>query len=597
MRKKVIAAAVVVALVGGGGYYVYQQRSQAAAAAQSGVRVIPAVVQRGDIRTTISGTGPVASVNGVLVKANQTGTVAQLLAQDGDRVKAGQVIMRLTNDSLEASLKQAEIDLQNNRDSINNLLNPQDTAIRTQQLKVESARLTLKQRQTDVDNLTVSAPLAGIVTAVNAVAGSSIANNAVLFTIYDEQSPTFIMNVSQQAAGALTPGTPVQVNIPGFHTIQGTVQQSAGTATPASGNKDATVAVPVSLPHIIGLRPGMVGQASARVDGLTYMIQASGAVENDAVEVRALVTGTANQVAVKEGDRVQAGDLLLKMVNESLEIQLQQAENDLAVQEQSLQNLLNPASDPSGNLHSLRTKLEQSQLTHSNRLREVQELEVKAPVDGQISSLTLRVGDKITNNQNLFRVADYGAMQITITVDELDIAKVKAGQSATVTLDALPGRTYTGKVLKINPEGVFKNDIATFEVTVLVDKPEGLMAGMNSTVNVVVEDKKGVLWLPAQAVQVRQGKAYVQVMQGAEPVQKEIQIGTRTSQQVEVTGGLNEGDSVVLTIIRPTQQQGLGFFGGGNRQQQNQPTVQPAPGAGTPGGGVRVRPGGAQGGR
>ena len=244
---------------------------------------------------------------------------------------------------------------------------------------------------------------------------------------------------------------------------------------------------------------------------------------------------------------------------------MQQAENDLKTQEQNLENLLTPANDPSGQLRTLTSKLDGARVSLASKEADKADLQVKAPVSGQISSLTLKVGDRVTANQNLFRVADYNQMQITIAVDELDVAKTKVGQTAQITLDALSGKTYTGKVTKINPEGVVKNDIATFEVTVTVDKPEGLMAGMNASVNVVVEQKSDVLWLPAAAVQVRGGKAFVQVLENNQVVQKEVQVGTRTSQQAEIVSGLKEGDQVIQTIIRTQTTSGFGGMFGGNR--------------------------------
>ncbi|HWI53169.1 MAG TPA: efflux RND transporter periplasmic adaptor subunit [Symbiobacteriaceae bacterium] len=573
MRNKVIAAVIIAALVAGGGWWWTSNRSKKAAA-QSGPQYIFATVKKGDIRSTISGSGPVASVNGVLVKSNQTGTVSKLLAQDGDRVKAGQTVLELENDNLVAQLKQSQVDLQNNQANLENLLNPQATAVRTQMLKVESAKLTLKQRQQDVANLTVTAPRSGVITAVKVTEGSDIANNALLFTIFDDNNPTFTLGVSQAGAAELKAGQPARVTLPGFGTVEGKVRQGAAAATPGSGNRDANVPVTVELPPLPGLRPGMVGQAVIEVPGLTYLIQGNGAVDANVIEVRAQVAGTIDQIPVAEGARVAAGDLLLKLVNESLQVQLAQAENDVKTQEQTLNNLLDPANDPSGQLRQLKAKLDQVQITLATRQADLDDLNVKAPVDGQVSSLLLKVGDRVTQNGTLFRVADYSRMQMTIAVDELDVAKTKVGQKAQITLDAIPGKTYSGTVTKINPEGVFRNDIATFEVTIQVENPQGLMAGMNSTVNIVTEEKLGVLWLPAQAVSVRQGKATVQVLEGKEVKQKEVQVGVRTSQQVEITGGLSENEQVILTIIRPpTAAQGLGGLFGGNRNQQTQTTV------------------------
>ncbi|HYF95725.1 MAG TPA: efflux RND transporter periplasmic adaptor subunit [Symbiobacteriaceae bacterium] len=602
MRNKVIASVVIVALLAGGGWYWTRVRANKAAA-QKGTQYIFATVRKGDIRSTISGTGPVASINGVLVKSNQTGTVTQLLAQDGDKVKAGQSVVILKNENLEAQLKQAQVDLQSSQANLENLLNPQATAVRAQMLKVENARLTLKQRQQDVRNLTVKAPQSGVINAVKVTAGSDIASNVLLFTIFDDTKATFTVSVPQSAAGLLTPGYPVKVTLPGFGTVTGEVRPSAGAATPGSGNRDANVPLSVALPPMPGLRPGMVGQAVIENSGLDYIIQSNGTVDSTLVEVRSQVAGTISELAVAEGDRVAANDVLLQLISESLEVQLAQAENDVKTQEQELSNLLDPANDPSGQLRQLKAKLDQAQITLATRQADVDDLQVKAPVDGQISSLLLKVGDRVTTGANLFRVADYGKMQIAISVDELDVAKTKVGQKAQITLDALPGRNYTGAVYKINPEGVFRNDIATFEVTVQVDHPQGLMAGMNSTVNIITEEKAGVLWLPAQAVTVRQGRAFVQVLEGTEVKQKDVEVGTRTSQQVEIKSGLKENEQVILTIIRPqTTTGGMGgIFGGGNRQPvqttvpqqqgQQQPQVRQFQQGQSPGQGQQRAPG------
>ncbi|MDB4897549.1 MAG: rane-fusion protein, partial [Firmicutes bacterium] len=487
----------------------------------------------------------------------------------------------------QASLKQAQIDIQSNQANLDNLLSPQATAVQAQQLKLDSSRLTLQQRQKDTAGLTVAAPASGVIASVKVVEGSDIANNALLFTIYDESTPALTVSVPQAAAAAIKPGQKVSVELPGFGTVVGVIEARASAASPAGGNRDASVPVGIALPALPGVRAGMVGQTSIEATGLTYRIEASGTIDDDAVEVRAPIAATAGKVTVQEGDHVRAGDTLLRMAADSLGVQVQQAENDVKTQQQSLDTLLNPASDPSGQLRTLTTKLDQSKVTLASRQQDVADLEVKAPVDGVISSLTPRVGDRIDAKGQLFRVADYNAMQITIVVDELDIAKAKVGQTASITLDALPGKNYKGTVVKINPEGIYKNDIATFEVTVQVGSANGLLAGMNSTVNMVVAEASG-LYLPAQVVRVQQGKAMVQVLEGTQVVSKEVQVGLRTQQQVEVLGGLKEGDKVIQTIIRPQSASGgFGLFGGGgNRNQQQGQTGAPAGGAGNAGAGA-----------
>ena len=114
--KRVVAGVLVVAVLGAGGYWVVNRR--AAATATTGALLVASPVLRGDIRQTVSGTGPVASQNGVMVQARVAGTVQQVLFGDGDRVEAGQPVAILASDSVMAALKQAQLDLDTARTNL-----------------------------------------------------------------------------------------------------------------------------------------------------------------------------------------------------------------------------------------------------------------------------------------------------------------------------------------------------------------------------------------------------------------------------------------------------------------------------------------------
>ncbi len=592
MRRVVrwVAGVLILVLVGGGGWFYWQQRAKAAAA-QVRPRLLTEAVGRGPVQSLVSGTGPVASVNGVTVKANVQGTVSQLLAKDGDIVKSGQTVVELTNESLVASLNQAQIDYDKAKADLENVLNPDSTARRAQELKLESARLTLTQRQADVANLKVVSPCSCVVVGVSVATGDAVKNDAPLVSLFDDNHPSVVAQIPQTLAAYIRPGQPAQVTISGFGSNPGQVSLiGAGTA----GAKDAAVPVTFTLPAWPGIRPGMQAQVGLTPDlniALGY-IEANGTVSTtDIKEVRSRVAADAvTRVAVAVGDHVERNDLLVEMQSDPLQVQLQQAVNEVAVQELDLKNLVEPLADPNGSVRQLQTKVMSADNTLRSRHTDVDDLTVEAPVGGTISALNLHIGDRITPGGALFRVADYTSMQVEISVDELDVAKVKPGLPATITLDALPGKKFTGKVLKVNPEGVFKNDIANFMVTVQFNETDGLMAGMNATVSVQVQGKTDVLRVPARAVQVNQGRAMVRVFKGEneQPELRPVEIGLRTSEWVEVIKGLNEGDRVVTTEVRQGGTQpagGFGMFGGAGRPAGG---IVPAGGGGG-GGAVQIR--------
>jgi len=574
LRRKGLLFIVVVGIVSIG-LYVLAGRSQRTGS-QNQVQYRQEAVALGDLRSTISGTGPVTSVNGVMVRSHQSGTITQIDIQDGDLVQAGDLLIRVKNENLEAQLKQAQVDLASSLANLDSLLNPLPAKVRSQELKVEQARLAVRQRLSDRNGLQVTAPLSGVISSVKVALGSSVTTNASLLTIFDDFNPSFLAAVPQSDAAKIQMGQAATVEIAGFGLLTGIVQQNVSAASPISGGRDSHVPIELALPGTPGIRAGMVGQARLIVEGLDYPVFTYGSIQNNAVDVRSSSSGIVESVTWRAGDRVNQGDLLITLANEQVGLSYDQAVADLAIAEHNLAILVDPNLDPNSQVQALRSKIEAAQITVSMRQSELADLQIKAPVDGEVSSLSARVGDKVTTNQQLLRVADYGVMQVTIMVDELDVARTKVGQAAVIALDALPGRPFRGTVSKINPEGFVRNDIATFEVTVTVAQPEGLMAGMNATVTITVEDRVG-LYVPAQAVTVRQGVATVLVLVDNTPVEQEIKIGLRAGQRVEVLDGLVQGDKVITTIVRPPQQPNLNIpFLGGLRSQQS-PTPVPTP--------------------
>lgn len=474
MNRKWISLLLAVA-VGAGAFWVVGARAKDVSGKNLS-QYVQAPVERGAIRAVVAGNGPVVASNGLTVRSAQAGVVERILVADGAQVEAGQPILQLRNDAALAALAQAEFDLASQQQSLRNLQQPLRTAVTAQELRLESARLTLQQRQQSVAELAVRAPASGLVAAIAAAEGDSLSPGALVMSLQDEGAQE----------GAPRKEQPVRLRV---------------------GGKVA-------------------------------------------------------QVLVQEGARVTEGDLLLVLSNDDLQLSLRQAENDLLIQEQNLANLTNPARDPSGQLALVQARVRQAEASLRQRQSDVSDLQVVAPVSGQLSALAVRPGERVTVNQPLFHVADYGSMQVTIAVDELDIARVREGQRAEVELDALPGKVYAGRVTSLNPEGSRRSDIATFDVTVAIDSPAGLLSGMNATASIEVESRSAALWVPASAVSFRQGKASVRRLENDQPVEVSVQTGLRTPTQVEIVDGLTEGEQIILTIIEQSAR-GTGGFGGG----------------------------------
>ena len=156
--------------------------------------------------------------------------------------------------------------------------------------------------------------------------------------------------------------------------------------------------------------------------------------------------------------------------------------------------------------------------------------------------------DYIMDETELCTLTDYDTAEITLTVDELDIAQLSIGQAVTVTLDALPGQSFDGEITEIDPNGENSGGSTKYSVTVTLPRTEDMLTGMNAAVRVQLAENEGLLLIPLAAVQEDADGIYVctgydkSSDEATDPI--EITTGLSDGENVEVLSGLSEGDAV-----------------------------------------------------
>jgi len=154
-------------------------------------------------------------------------------------------------------------------------------------------------------------------------------------------------------------------------------------------------------------------------------------------------------------------------------------------------------------------------------------------------------------------VGDTHQVYVKGKVDESDIGKVYMGQPARIKVQSFPGKIYVGKVTKIAPLGVEKDNVTTFEVQISIDNPSSpgnpsgeLKANMTANAEIVLEEHKNVLTVPEQAVvydKDRNATVMVPDPHGKDGQRSvPIKVGLSNGSRIEVTTGLKAGDAVVL---------------------------------------------------
>lgn len=222
-----------------------------------------------------------------------------------------------------------------------------------------------------------------------------------------------------------------------------------------------------------------------------------------------------------------------------------------------------------------------------------------APWAGQIGALNVIAGQTVSGSLAVAEIVDPTRVQLIGTIDEIDVLYVQPGTAARVTLDALGGQAVQGTVSTIATQGNSQQGVVTFPVAIDVTAPRGvqLREGLSATATIVLNQESNVLLIPSQAITGTFAQPVVRVLKGKAVEQQPVTLGNSDGFWVAVTGGLAEGDRVVVSGVQTTtgqlNQVALRGIGAVGSFQIAIPGDRPFQGGGAPTGAPR---GGATGG-
>ena len=333
------------------------------------------------------------------------------------------------------------------------------------------------------------------------------------------------------------------------------------------------------------------------------------------VEVKSKASGIVKKLFVEYGDKVKKGQLLAQLDKDEIQAQVDQSRAALQAAEANLASsqadyerakvdaegpdvpllkrqydrstemakdgvvsasalddadrnykmALNKQNVAKAQVTVLKAKIAQSQAEMARDKANLAQLEeqlsytdIVSPIDGIVLSRDVEMGDAVSSILVLgssatlvMTLGDTSEVYVKGKVDESDIGKVYLGQPARIKVEAFKDKTFYGKVTKISPMGVEKDNVTTFEVRVSINNPGGeLKAEMTANAEIILEEHKNVLQIPEGSILYdKDKKASVEI---PDPRAKEgkkkiaVNIGISNGAKTEVLSGLKEGDQVVL---------------------------------------------------
>lgn len=304
------------------------------------------------------------------------------------------------------------------------------------------------------------------------------------------------------------------------------------------------------------------------------------------------ITGYIDKIYIYEGKPVNKGDLLLKFEDKEYNIAISEAEVNLMnakieygfISREDVQNIdLKTADSIRTKLTLLETKLKNKEISEDEFLNTKEKLdlaliftgakrdevllnksgmttalnlinrarlnfsytEIVAPFNGVIADFNLVDKQRINAGEKLFKLLDISKLKVEVGILENEIANIKVGNNAEVKLIALPGKTYLGKVININP--LIDPETKTCRVTVEIPNSDRIIKpGMFASVNIESEILKNRILIPKEALLVRDKRSLVFTAEDNLAKWHYIQIGGQNDKFIEVIEGVIPGDKVIV---------------------------------------------------
>lgn len=465
---------------------------------------------RTSIVESITGTGTLEPADKYTVTTLLKGDVLSDAFEEGDIVKEDQTLYQIDSSDMETSIEKAQI-------SVSSAQRNYNTAVKA------------------LDNLNVKTKVGGTVTDVLVEVGDEVSAGQEIAKVRDDSVMTIELPFPADEADTFYIGQSAEVTLYGsFETLSGTVASVSGATQVMPGNMIVkNVKINVDNPGAISEEQ----MATAEV-GTSGSTQSGKFQYKENRSVNAEVSGEVVEIVNDEGALVSDGSTIIRLESDNVTDSVQSASDNV----------------------------KDAQISLENQYENLEDYTVKSPINGTVIEKLVKAGDTIDAGAKLCTIYDLSYLKMTMNVDELDINKISVGQDVTITADAVEGKTFAGKVTKINMAGTTTNGVTTYPVEVQIDNPdEDLLPGMNVSTEIVVSQADDVIAIPVGAVTrgnmvlVKTGANSSEdpsIPEGYEYV--EVETGISNDSYVEIKSGINEGDEIAYIFSSSSDM----FYGG-----------------------------------
>lgn len=541
MKKIFIISIILIILIGGIVGYSYIKKGQ-----------IPkyefADVKKGTVTQEVDATGNVKPADQVDLAFENNGKITQINVKVGDKIASGQILLSLNNSGTTADLRQAEAKLLSAKANLNELkrgarpeeLQIAETKVKNTEQALSDAQenLTNVKNKADIDLNNLYAGIKNILNEAYAYTDDALNNQVdALFSGDNGTSPQLTFSTDLQIESE----TETQRLMSG---IELQAFEAELDSLP-SDQANLDVALLKAEGHLIIIR-NLLNKLVSAVNASTGLSQSTMTSYLGYIYTgRNNINTYLNKIATREQDiatqkitnqknittaetTVNDDKSALKLAQDELSLKLAGSTiEEIAAQEAAV-------AQAEANVNSYQIQLDKTVL--------------RSPIAGVVTLQNAKLGETVTANVPIISLMSEAKFEIEADVPEADIAKIKIGNQAKVTLDAYGDNViFEAQVITINPAETIIGGVPTYKTTFqFTQENEQIKSGMTANLTVLTDKHENVLFIPQRTI-TNNGQSFVYIYKNKNQEKREIKIGLYGSDgNVEIVNGLNEGEKVII---------------------------------------------------
>ncbi len=533
-ERKIISGIIILALLGIG-WLLYGKLTSTAGKTS----YVTAAVKKGTIVASITGTGQVSASNQIDIKPKVSGDVVYIGVANGQTVGAGTLILQIDSTDAEKTVRDAKVNLDNAKLALEKLKNTLYDA-NGNLISKSDLEKTYEDGFSGTANAFLDLP--AIMTGLQDILfGTTLSSGGQAnYSYYGDSVKNYDARASQYSADASN----------AYQKARQAYDQNFTDYKSASRLSDSA-----AIENLI----------NETYDTSKLIAEAVKSANNLIQLYQDILTGRALKIQTLSNTHLASLNSYTSQTNSHL-LDLSGAKTSISNKKTAI---LNDPIDIASSEASVRQK--------ENALADAQGnlayYSVRAPFDGTVAQLNVKKFDAISSGTIITTLITRQKIA-GISLNEVDAAKIKAGQKATLTFDAVDGLSIAGEVAEVNTIGTVTQGVVTYAVKISFDtQDERIKSGMSVSAAIITDVKQDVLIAPNSAVkslpaQAGQGNArYVEMLDAGIPRQQTVEAGLSNDTDTEIISGLKEGDQIITRTVNSattqTAQQAPSLFGGG----------------------------------